>query len=57
MSGEANNSVINALRALRRVSISDTTGLITVYKEDGTTPAYTQQGTFDVNAQPLNRID
>lgn len=57
ISGEANNSVINALRALRRVAINDTTGLITVYKEDGTTPAYTQQGTFDTNALPLQKID
>lgn len=57
ITGEALNSPLNAFRALRRVAINDTTGVITVYKEDGVSVAYTQQGTFDTNALPLQKID
>jgi hypothetical protein len=55
ISGEAANCILNYLRALRRVSIDDVSGVVTVYKEDGTV-AWTAQATFDAGARPLNKV-
>jgi hypothetical protein len=55
ISGEAANCILNYLRALRRVSIDDVSGVVTVFKEDGTV-AWTAQAIFDTGARPLNKI-
>jgi hypothetical protein len=52
VSGEAARSLLNAARTLRnRVVIAD--GVISVYKEDGTTVAYTLTATTDGAATPI----
>lgn len=52
VSGEAARSLLNAARTLRnRVVISS--GVITVYKEDGATVAFTMPVTTDANAEPI----
>jgi len=55
ITGEAANCILNYLRALRRVSIDDVSGVVTVYKEDGTV-AWTAQAVFDAGARPLNKV-
>jgi hypothetical protein len=52
--GEAAKSPINCLRKLRDWSISGNT--LTVYKEDGSTAAYTQTLTSTVGANPITGI-
>src|SRR6185369_4703244 len=55
LSGEASHSPLNALRKLRNHwAISSTT--LTVYKEDGTTPAYSQTLTATPGADPITAI-
>ncbi len=55
ISGEAAHSLINAVRKLRNhwAIVDD---VLTVYKEDGSTPAYTQTLTLDVAAIPITGI-
>ncbi len=61
VSGEADRSMLNALRAMRnKVSISDNgdgTGTLTVTKENDTTIAWTAACDFDTNASPIARMD
>jgi hypothetical protein len=59
--GEANRSVLSALRTLRnRVSIADNgdgTGTITVTKEDDSAVAWTAVCVFDGAARPISGVD
>lgn len=55
--GEADRSLLNALRKLRnRWSTTTTPGKLTVYKEDGTTPAFTEDITTDASADPITQL-
>lgn len=56
LTGEASRSLLNAIRKLRnKWSISGTT--LTVYKEDDSTTAYTQDLTATAGADPITGID
>lgn len=61
VSGEADRSVLNALRALRnRVSLTDNgdgTGSITVRREDDTAPAWTATCVFNAAGLPISGVD
>lgn len=55
ISGEAAYSMMNAFRFLRnRWDVVD--GVLTVYKEDGTTPAWSRTVTTDVDAPPVTGV-
>lgn len=55
LTGEASRSLLNAVRKLRnKWSVSGTT--LTVFKEDGTTPAYTQTLTAVPEAAPITGV-
>lgn len=54
ITGEAAKSPINCFRKLRNWSIS--AGVLTVYKEDGTTAAYTQTLAATPGANPITSI-
>lgn len=55
ISGEAARSLINAARILRN-RVDTNAGVITVYKEDGTTVAWTATVTGDSTADPIVTI-
>lgn len=56
ITGEAARSVINALRKLRNKISFNGTNTLTVYKEDGTTSAYTQTVTSDSDQEPFKEL-
>lgn len=54
IAGEASRSPINALRFIRnKFSTTATPGVVTIYKEDDTTSAYTKSITTDSDANPI----
>jgi hypothetical protein len=53
VSGEAGESVLNALRSIRNKWTLDLAGNLTVYKENGTTVAWTRTVTTDANSIPV----
>jgi hypothetical protein len=53
VSGEASESILNALRSIRNKWTLDLAGTLKVYKEDGTTVAWTRVVTTDPNAIPV----
>lgn len=56
--GEASRSLLNAIRALRnRVSISPSSGAVTVYKEDDSTSAWTATASYSSSAQSVVEVD
>lgn len=55
VSGEAARSVLNALRKLRN-KVTNNAGTLEVYKEDGTTQAYTQTVTTDAAQEPFKTL-
>jgi hypothetical protein len=58
VTGEAARSLLNALRLLRnKWSIDPTTGVLTVYKEDDTTAAWTAQLSTSSAASPVTTSD
>lgn len=56
ISGEASRSVINALRKLRNKISFNGTNTLTIYKENGTTSAYTQAVTSDSDQEPFKEL-
>ncbi len=57
VTGEADRSVFNAIRVLRnRVVVNKNTGLVTVYKEDDTTTAWTANATLE-ERNAISEID
>jgi len=56
VTGEAARSVLNALRAIRN-KVAESSGTLTVYKEDDATSAWTAAVTTDNAAQPIIAID
>jgi len=58
VTGEADKSLINALRKMRnKVVVNPTTKKLIVYKEDDVTVAYEQDVTFDESLKPIKSID
>ena len=58
VTGENARSVLNALRKLmNKWDTTATAGKLTVYKEDDTTVAYTQDINTDASAQPVVSLD
>jgi hypothetical protein len=53
VSGEADESVLNALRSMRNKWAIDVDGTLTVYKEDGSTVAWTRSIASDRTAAPV----
>lgn len=56
VTGEAARSTLNALRLLRN-KVSESTGTLTVTKEDDSTEAWTAAVTTSANADPITEID
>jgi len=56
ISGESNRSLLNSIRKLmNKVALAGST--LTVYKEDDTTPAYTQAVVTDDTQKPIKSVD
>lgn len=56
VTGEAARSVLNALRKLRNKISFNGTNTLTIYKEDGTTSAYTQSVSTDDAQEPFKEL-
>jgi hypothetical protein len=53
VTGEANESVLNALRAIRNKWSLASDGTLTVFREDGASVAWTRNVQTDANAKPI----